>query len=124
MNPVIAQWVFPSLPQATRYHIVFHYINRDFSRRPPVTISQGGVVYSSRVTLLSNCGAPSCYSVLSNEFDLTQEEMVVAVSLSSVNILLDTVIAIPEEFYNATLARSLEQRERFVQDCDVTRPLK
>lgn len=121
---VIVQYMFPSLPKASRYRLVFHYTKLGQSRRLNVMTAQGSRVYSSRVTLNGNC-IPPCYATLTNsentsqiaEFDFDEGPVVIQMALSSVNFFLDSIVAIPQEFY---MPSNIPNVDQFLQECDVT----
>ncbi len=119
----MVQFVFPSIPMAGRYRLVFRYNQLGVSRRPTVMIMQGGMAVTARVSLQTNCEAP-CYSTVVESaninqdaiFDLSEGQLTVTVSLEAINVLIDSLIAIPEEFYAAEIPGG----EQFSQECDVT----
>lgn len=122
---VPVQYMFPSLPKGSRYRLVFRYANLGQSRRFLVMITHGSTVYSSRVTLTGNC-IPPCYTTLTDsadnsqiaEFDFDEGPVVIQMSLSSVNFFLDSIIAIPQEFYMPELS-NFPVADQFLQECDV-----
>jgi len=92
---VMVQWMFPSLPAASRYQLVLRYGNFGTSRTLGVTVMQGGQVYNARLALLGGC-SPPCYAMLSNasfisqaaEFELSEGPATITMSLSGVNFAL------------------------------------
>ena len=123
---VSVQYMFPSLPKGSRYRLVFRYAKLGQSRRFLVMITQGSRIYSSRVTLTGNCNPP-CYATLTDsanssqtaEFDFDEGPVVIQMSLSSVNFFLDSIIAIPQEFYMPELS-NFPDADQFLQECDAT----
>lgn len=128
---VLVQWVFPSLPQATRYQFIVRYRNLGNSRRLVGSVSQAGTIMNSRITFIreSDCMHP-CFAVLENPAAPqspepvnvplnNQDPVIITISLSSTNILLDAIIALPEEFYNPPNS-SIIDNGRFIQDCDIS----
>ncbi len=119
----MVQFVYPSIPKAGRYRVVFRYNQLGVSRRPTVLILQGGMAVTARVSLHTNCEAP-CYSTVVESaninqdaiFDLVEGQLTVIISLEAINVLIDSLIAIPEEFYAAEIPGG----EQFSQECDVT----
>ena len=91
----MVQWMFPSLPAASRYQLVLRYGNFGTSRTLGVTVMQGGQVYNARLALLGGC-SPPCYATLSNasfinqaaEFQLSEGPATITMSLSGVNFAL------------------------------------
>lgn len=128
---VLVQWVFPSLPRATSYQFVVRYRNLGNSRRLVGSVSQGVTTMNSRITFIreGDCMHP-CFAVLENpatpqsqepaNFLLnSQDPVIITISLSSTNILLDSVIALPEEFYNPPNS-SIIDNGRFIQECNIS----
>ena len=124
---VLAQWVFPSLPQTTTYRFIVHYRNVGNSRRIVGTVSQGGNIASAIITFVSDRNCIPCYADLENpttpkspepaNFLLNnQGSVTITLTLSSTNILLDTIIALPEEFFNPTNSSNIDYT-RFMQEC-------
>ena len=127
---VLVQWVFPSLPRATSYQFVVRYRNLGNSRRLVGSVSQGETTMNSRITFIreGDCMHP-CFAVLENpatpqsqepaNFLLnSQDPVIITISLSSINILLDAIIALPEEFYNPPNS-SIIDNGRFIQECNI-----
>ena len=120
---VTAQFVFPSIPRAGRYRIVFRYSLSGSSRRPMVMVMQGGTSVSGRVLFYVSC-VPPCHEAVATSqdvnqvavFDLVEDSLSVQISLTGINVLIDSIIAIPEEFY----AAAVPEREQFSEECDVT----
>lgn len=125
---VIVQYVFPSLPRASRYRLFFRYARLTQSRRLLVTVTQGSREYNSRVTLDQNC-VPPCNAFLANsenisqilDFDFDEGPVVLKMSLSSINFLLDSIVALPQELY---MPVNFSSGNQFLQECDVTGPLR
>lgn len=128
---VLVQWVFPSLPQTTTYRFIVRHRNRGSSRRLVGTVSQGGNVVNARITFVRDldCIHP-CYADLESpatpkipepaNFLLNdQDPVTITLTLSSTNILLDTIIAIPEEFFNPLNSSNIDYM-RFMQDCSIS----
>lgn len=128
---VLVQWVFPSLPQTTNYQFIVRYRNLGNSRRLVGSVSQAGTFMNSRITFIreSNCMHP-CFAVLENpatpqsnepaNFPLNnQDPVIITMTLSSANILLDAIIALPEEFYNPPNS-SVIDNIRFVEECNIS----
>lgn len=127
---VLVQWVFPRLPRTTNYRFIVRYRNPGNSRRLVGTVSQGGTVENTRVTFIRDrdCVHP-CYADLGNPatpqtpepaiFLLNnQDPVTITMTFSSTNILVDAIIALPEEFYNPSNS-SITDSVRFLQECDV-----
>ena len=91
----MVQWMFPSLPAASRYQLVFRYGNSGTSRTLGVTIMQGSRLYNARLLLVGGC-TPPCFATLTNasnvnqaaEFELSNGLLTVTMTLSSVNFVL------------------------------------
>lgn len=91
----MVQWMFPSLPAASRYQLVFRYGNSGTSRTLGVTIMQGSRMYNARLLLVGGC-IPPCFAALTNasnvnqaaEFELSNGPLTVTMTLSSVNFVL------------------------------------
>ena len=128
---VLVQWVFPNLPQTTNYRFIVRYRNLGSSRRLVGMISQSGTVVNTRVTFIrdSDCTHP-CYANLENaatpqnpqpaNFTLNdQDPVTITITLSSTNILLDAIIALPEEFFNPSNISSIDYM-RFLQECSIS----
>jgi hypothetical protein len=128
---VLVQWVFPSLPQATSYQFIVRYRNLGNSRRLVGSVSQAETTMNSRITFIreDDCMHP-CFAVLENpatpqnrepaNFLLNnQDPVIITITLSSTNILLDAIIALPEEFYNPPNS-SIIDNGRFIQECNIT----
>ena len=128
---VLVQWVFPSLPQTTNYQFIVKYRNLGNSRRLVGSVSQAGTVINSRITFIreGDCMHP-CYAVFENaatpqssepaNFLLNnQDPVIITITLSSTNILLDAIIALPEEFYNPPNS-SIINNGRFIQECNIS----
>lgn len=117
------QFIFPSIPRAGQYRLVFRYNQLGFSRRPTLLISQGAIFHQARVSLHTNCERP-CYSTAINSmnisedavFDLIEGPLAVDMRLEAINVLIDSVIAVPEEFYSADIPGG----EQFIQECNIT----
>ena len=128
---VLVQWVFPSLPRTTNYQFIVRYRNIGNSRRLVGSVSQAGTVLNSRITFIreDNCMHP-CFAALENSatpqspepanFPLNnQDPVIITITLSSTNILLDAIIALPEEFYNPPNS-SIIDNGRFIQECNIS----
>lgn len=122
---IAVQWVFPSLPISSEYQFSFLYSNQDRrSRRLPVTLLQSGRNHNARVTFLSNCFACTAYLTSSDanqvtehvNFTLTQSMVTIVLPLSSINISLDVIIAVPRDFFHPV---NLEDVARFSSTCDI-----
>ena len=91
----MVQWMFPSLPAASQYQLVFRYGNSGTSRTLGVTIMQGSRMYNARLLLVGGC-SPPCYATLTNasninqaaEFELSSGPLTVTMTISSVNFVL------------------------------------
>lgn len=91
----MVQWMFPSLPAASRYQLVFRYGNSGTSRTLGVTVMQGSRLYNARLLLVGGC-TPPCFATLTNasnvnqaaEFELSNGPLTVTMTLSSVNFVL------------------------------------
>lgn len=128
---VLVQWVFPYIPQTTNYRFIVRYRNLGNSRRLVGTVTQSGAVMNTRVTFISdqNCNH-SCYADLENpaspqspepaNFPLNdQDPVTITMSLSSTNVLLDAIIALPEEFFSPSNLSNIDYM-RFTQECDIS----
>ena len=128
---VLIQWEFPILPQTTNYRFVARYRNLGDSRRLVGLVSQGRTVTNSRITFIRerDCIHP-CLATFENpatpynpepaNFPLNSHDPVtVIITLSSTNILLDAITALPEEFYNP-LNSSIIDNARFNQECNTS----
>ena len=128
---VLVQWVFPSLLRTTNYQFIVRYRNLGNSRRLVGSVSQAGTVMNSRITFIreGDCMHP-CFAVLENpatpqspepaNFPLNnQDPVIITITLSSTNILLDAIIALPEEFYNPPNS-SVIDNSRFIQECTIS----
>ncbi len=119
-----AQWVFTSLPTSSEYQIGFKYSSHDRrSRRLEVVIMQGGNSVSARVTFIAGCSG--CIAYLSSpnllsqpaNISLTEAMLTVVVSLSSLDISLDAIVAIPREFFDPI---ALSDPVRFLSACNIS----
>ena len=128
---VVVQWVFPSLPHTTNYRFIVRYRNLGNSRRMVGSVSQAGKIMNSRITFIreGNCMHP-CFAVLENpatpqctepaNFPLNdQDPVIITMTLSSTNILLDAIIALPEEFYNPPNS-SVVDNVKFIEECYIS----
>lgn len=121
----IVQFVFPSIPKAGQYRLIVKYNQLGVSRRPRMIISQPGIQgqYPARVSLHVNC-EPPCHTIVVDSvninedavFDLVQAPLVVDMTLEGINVLIDSIIAVPEEFFTADIPKG----EQFIQECNVT----
>lgn len=127
----LVQWIFPSLPQTTNYRFIAIYRNLGNSRRLVGSVSQAGTIMNSRITFIreGNCMHP-CFAILENpatpqspepaNFPLNdQDPVIITITLSSTNILLDAIIALPEEFYNPPNS-SVIDNVRFIEECNIS----
>ena len=123
---VIVQWIFPSFPTSSEYQIGFRYSSHDRrNRRRSVSVVQGSRNFVARVTFLANCLA--CTAYLTNpdasqvsqnaNYSLVQSMLTIMVTFSSVDISLDTIIAIPQHFYHPI---SLDDEALFLTTCDIS----
>lgn len=123
---VIIQWIFPSLPASSEYQIGFRYSSHDHrNRRRSVNVVQGSRSYIARVTFLANClrctaylTSPDADQVTQNaNYSLVQSMLTIMVTFSSVDISLDTIIAIPQHFYDPV---SLNDEALFLATCNIS----
>ena len=128
---VLVQWVFPSLPQTTTYRFIVRYRNLGNSRRVVGTVSQGENIANAIITFVSdrNCIHP-CYADFENPTTPKSPEpanfllnnlgsVTITLTLSSTNILLDAIIALPEEFFNPSNSSNINYM-RFMQECSIS----
>ena len=128
---VLVQWIFPLLPQTTNYRFIVRYRNLGNSRRLVGSVSQGGTTMNSRITFVreNDCVHP-CFAVLENpatpqnpepaNFPLNdQDPVTITITFSSTSILLDAIIALPEEFFNPSNS-SIIDNFRFIQECNIS----
>ena len=128
---VSVQWVFPDLPRTTNYRFIVRYRNIGISRRVVGMIIQGETSMNTRITFVRDhdCMHP-CYADLENPsqpqnpepayFHLnTQDSVAIAMTFSSTNILLDAIIALPEEFVNPSNLSKIDFT-RFIQECNIS----
>ena len=118
-----AQWVFPSLPTASEYQFSFLYSSHGRrSRRLEVLIMQEGSSINARVTFLAGCMGCTAYLLIPSQlarpanFSLTEAMLTIVVSLSSLDISLDAIVAVPKEFFNPL---TLSDPPRFLSTCDI-----
>ena len=128
---VLVQWVFPSLSKTTNYQFFVRYRNIGSSRRVNGMVSQRGNNVNTRITFVrdSDCSHP-CYAHLENATALQrhdrgayplndQDPVTITLTLSSTNILLDAIIALPEEFFNPSNSSNIDY-VRFMQECNIS----
>lgn len=122
------QWILPSLPRTTTYRFFVRYCNLGGSRRLVGTLSQGEIMWNTRITFVQNdsCLHPQ-YAVLQDSmhpqskipanFSLNvRDPVTILLGFSSTNILLDAIIALPEEFFNPSNLSNIDHL-RFMQEC-------
>lgn len=127
---VIVQWTFPSLPTSSEYQFGFRYSSHDHrNRRRSVNIMQGGRTFAARITFLANCLSCTAYLTSSDanqvtqnaNYSLVQSMVTIMVTFSSVDISLDVIIAIPQQFYNPV---ELDDVSQFLSSCaNISGPL-
>ena len=121
---VLGQWIIPSFPSPSQYQFIFLYSNHAHrSRRLAVVVSQSGKENDARVTFSAGCLACATFLSSPNEltkptnFTLTESMLTISIQLSSVDISLDAIVAIPRAFYDP---QSLTDPERFSTTCMIT----
>lgn len=122
---VRVQWTLSSLPSSTQYQIAFLYSNHDRrSRRLSVTVIQEDQNINARVTFTADCS--TCTTLLTGpspgavftplNLTLTESMVSIFITLSSVELSLDAIVAVPQAFYDP---QSLSNSVLFLATCNI-----
>lgn len=121
---VVVQWIFPRLPISSEYQFSFRYSSHDRrNRRRSVRIMQDGQSFDARITFLANCSTCTAFLTTSTadqvtqNYTLMQSMVTLMVTLSSIDISLDAIVAIPHQFYNPM---GVDNLSRFLSSCSGT----